>query len=108
MARKNLKQKLRSQVRGLRAIAMHQHELAGITINFEQRKLQPIAVAHGIMATLLSVKNHMKDAGVDIETDATFKLIEKEAQDRISQCVHTLLQMGLTMDQVNKHIGQGF
>lgn len=108
MARKNLKQKLRSQVRGLRAIAMHQHELAGITINFEQRKLQPIAVAHGIMATLLSVKTNYEAAGIDYDNDETYKLIEKEAQDRISQCVHTLLQMGLTMDQVNHHIGQGF
>lgn len=100
--RKTLKQKLKSQNRGLKQIIVHQHELAGVTINFEQRKLQSIAVAHGIMASMLSVKNHF-----GTESDA-FKAFETEAQGRIAQCVQVLLSMGLDMEEINHRLQQGY
>lgn len=107
MPRKTLKQKLRKQTRDLKATLAVQHEQAGITINFEQRKLQSIAMAHGLMAGLLSVKKHFEESGVLDLNGEIFKAIEKDAQVRIGVCVTTLLSMGLEMDQINKHIQQG-
>lgn len=107
MSRKTLKQKLRKQNRDLKEVLVIQHEQAGLTINFEQRKLQSIAMAHGVMATLISVKKEFTEKGFGLDGEM-YKAIEKTAQARISQCFATLAQMGLSTEQINKHIQQGY
>lgn len=101
MSRKTLKQKLKSQLRNANAAIKTHHHLAGLTINFECQRLQAIALAHGIMATLLDVKSKM-----DVESDA-FKDVEKTAQGRIAQCVVQLVGMGMTHEEANKRIMAG-
>lgn len=101
MARKNLNQKLKAQLRDAnKTIATHT-ELAGITINFECQRLQAIALAHGIMATLMDVKDKF-----GIDSDA-FKEVEKTAQARIAQCLVQLVSMGMTHEEANKRILEG-
>lgn len=101
MARKSLKQKLKSQLR----VAKHQrdseHHLAGVTINHETQMMQSVSMAHGVMATLINVKNVI---GEDHEH---FKEISEMAQNRISQCLLALMQMGLTAEEANARILRG-
>lgn len=101
MSRKTLKQKLKSQLReASKTIATHT-ELAGITINFECQKLQAIALAHGVMSSLIEAKKCF-----DTESEG-FKSYEKVAQIRISQCVATLITVGMSKEDINKRILQG-
>ena len=101
MARKTLKQKLRKQIREIKSAADQEHELAGITINFELQAMQAIALGHGLMATLIHAKNVL---GVN---DEKYQILEKAAQERISQCLVTLVDMGIDAETANKRILQG-
>lgn len=111
MSRKTLKQKLKSQLKvansTLNEAITTQHTLAGLTINFEVQKMQSIGMAHGVMGTLITVKNTLTEAGVDITIDPAYLDIEKKSQIRIAQCVMALESMGLSMDEINAHIAQG-
>lgn len=101
MPRKSLKQKLKSQLRkeaNLRAI---DHEQAGITINFELQAMQSVALAHGVMSTLLAVKAQLG------EEDEKFLVIQEQAQARIAQCVVQLIGMGIPFEVANQRILQG-
>lgn len=109
MPRKTLKQKLKSKLRVQREVIGSQqtllkeeHEQAGITINFECQKLQVIAMAHGVMATLIEAKNHF-----DVESEA-FKALEKVSQTRIGQCYAKLLSLGLSGEEANQRIQAGY
>lgn len=108
MSRKTLKQKLRKQTRDLKNMLVVQHEHAGLTINFEQRKLQAIAMGHGVMATLLSVKKELEAEGIDFENDPAYQRIEKTAQIRMSQCFATLAQLGISTDEINSAFQRGY
>ena len=101
MARKTLKRKMSSQIRALKNIVTTQHSLAGITINFELQRMQAISMAHGVMSTLISVKNSF-----DVESEA-YKEVEKLAQVRIGQCVTALIGTGMSTDEANQRILQG-
>lgn len=101
MARKTLKQKLRKQIREIKSAADQEHELAGITINFELQAMQAVALGHGLMATLIHAKNVL---GVDNEK---YQIIEKAAQERISQCLVTLVDLGIDAETANKRILRG-
>ncbi|WJN63663.1 hypothetical protein Erwinia_phage_Aioli_00015 [Erwinia phage Aioli] len=101
MARKTLKQKLRAKLRVVKSLNKIEHELAGITINNECQKTQAIAMAHGLMATLLSVKHSM---GVDAKG---FDEVEKLAQGRIAQCMVQLVSMGMSAEEANNRIMAG-
>lgn len=101
MARKTLKKKLKSQLRSANEVIRTHTELAGLTINYECQRLQAIAMAHGVMATLIDVKNK-----IDVESEG-FKEIEKMAQARISQCVVQLVSMGMSVEEANQRIMAG-
>lgn len=101
MARKTLKQKLRQQVRSLKLASALEHEKAGLVINYETQAMQAVAMAHGVMATLISAKNLF-----DQKSDE-YKTLEQECQHRISQCIHTLMSMGISMEEANFRIKRG-
>lgn len=101
MARKTLKQKLRKQIREIKSAADQEHELAGITINFELQAMQAVALGHGLMTTLIHAKNVL---GVNSED---YQTIEKVAQERISQCLVKLVDMGIPAEEANHRILQG-
>ena len=101
MARKTLKQKLRKQIREIKSTADQEHELAGITINFELQAMQAVALGHGLMTTLIHAKNVL---GVNNED---YQTIEKVAQERISQCLVKLVDMGIPAEEANHRILQG-
>ena len=101
MERKLLKQKLRAQARKTNELRKQEHELAGITINFELQAMQSISMAHGVMATMIHAKNVLG------ESDENYKLIAATAQERIAQCVVTLIGMGFTAEDANQRILQG-
>ncbi|QHJ79846.1 MAG: hypothetical protein [Caudoviricetes sp.] len=107
MSRKTLKQKLKRESRELKQVIAHQHELAGITINFELRKSQSISMAHGVSATLFHVQTVLKNVGVDVEKDPAYLEIQQMAQARIAQCAQVLIDCGLTPAQINEHIRVG-
>lgn len=107
MSRKTLKQKLRKQNRDMKQMLVIQHEHAGLTINFEQRKLQSIAMGHGVMATLLSVKNELTKHGMGLDGEM-FKAIEDTARTRLSQCYAALTQMGLSTEEINAAFQRGY
>lgn len=107
MARKTLKQKLRKSLREARTAIAVQHQLAGVTINFEQSKLQAIAMAHGVMGTLNTCKNLMVAKGVDVETDEVFQELQTKAQYHIAQCVQKLMSLQMPLDEINARITQG-
>lgn len=107
MARKTLKQKLRKQVRDLRDVVVIQHQQAGITINYEQRKLQAVAMAHGVMATLMNARKALPLSGLDEESEF-FKTLEKQAQGHIAQCVVTLVGLGISHEEANEAIMRGY
>lgn len=107
MARKTLKQKLRSQNGKLRVMLQAEHNLAGLTINHEQRKLQAIAMAHGIMGTLIVLRQEILKAG-GTEEDEIFKAVQALSQTRIGQCVVALGDMGMPHEEANARILQGY
>ena len=107
MPRKTLKQKLRSQVRQTNAMRNMEHEQAGITINFEQQAMQSVALAHGIMASLIGAKNIFLREGDADQPIELFKKFEEQCQARIAQCVVQLVGMGIPADVVNQRILQG-
>ena len=82
-------------------IIQQEHELAGVTINFELRAMQAVALGHGLMATLIHAKNVL---GVN---DEKYQTLEKAAQERISQCLVTLVDLGIDAETANKRILQG-
>lgn len=82
-------------------IIQKEHELAGITINFELQAMQAIALGHGLMTTLIHAKNVL---GVNNED---YQTIEKVAQERISQCLVKLVDMGIPAEEANHRILQG-
>lgn len=101
MKRKTLKQKLKSQLRAaneMREVEFHQ---AGLTINYETQAMQAISMAHGVMATLILVKNTL---GEDHEH---YKAIEEPSQARIAQCLMALVAMGMDVSVANARITQG-
>lgn len=108
MARKTLKQKLRAKVRMQREIIGFQHnrlvedhQHAGMTINFETQVMQSVAMAHGVMASLILAKNTFdKDS-------EQYKSFEKVCQQRIAQCMATLVGMGLSGEEANNRIMAG-
>lgn len=79
-----------------------EHELAGITINNECQKVQSIALAHGIMASLIEAKKHW-----DIASNE-FAEFEKVCQARIAQCVVQLNLIGMSAEEVQSRILQGY
>lgn len=101
MKRKTLKQKLKSQLRQVNQLREQEFQQAGITINYEQQAMQSVAMAHGVMAALISVKNKF-----DIESDA-YKQFEEECQGRIAQCLVQLVGMGIPADEANARILRG-
>lgn len=101
LKRKTLKQKLKAQIRQIRASHAVDHEQAGITINFELAVMQSVCMAHGIMAGLLHAKNVLG------EDNAQFKELQETAQARIAQCVVALIGMGIPADVANQRILQG-
>lgn len=108
MPRKTLKQKLRSQVRQTNVMRNMEHEQAGITINFEQQAMQSVALAHGVMASLIGAKNiflRENDADQPIEL---FKQFEEQCQARIAQCMVKLVQMGIPSYVANERIVRGY
>lgn len=107
MARKTLKQKLRSQNSKLRVMLQAEHNLAGLTINHEQRKLQAIAMAHGIMGSLIALRQEVLKSG-GTEEDSIFIAVRDLCQTRIGQCVVALTDMGLTHEEANQRITQGY
>ena len=107
MTKKTLKQKLRSQVRQVNNLRRVEHEQAGITINFELQAMQSVALAHGVMASLIGAKDiflRENDADQPIEL---FKQFEKQCQARIAQCMVQLVRMGIPSDVANQRILQG-
>lgn len=112
MARKTLKQKLRSQLRSVKQAAHimlnEQHHLAGVTINYEQGKLQAVAMAHGVMVTLLSLHKLITDAGFNPDEDKTYLELQTISRGRIAQCVEKLVAMGVPIDEANAAIGRGY
>ena len=82
-------------------VADLEHEKAGITINYELQAMQSIAMAHGVMASLLEAKNKF-----DIESES-YKDFEKVCQGRIAQCFQQLLNMGYSHEDANRRIKQG-
>lgn len=107
MPKKTLKQKLRSQVRQVNNLRRVEHEQAGITINFELQAMQSVALAHGVMASLIGAKKiflRENDADQPIEL---FKQFEEQCQARIAQCMVQLVKMGIPSDVANQRILQG-
>lgn len=108
MARKTLKQKLQSKIRMQRQVIgiqqnlmVEDHERAGLTINFETQVMQSVAMAHGVMASLILAKNTFdKDS-------EQYKSFEKVCQGRIAQCMATLVGMGLSGEDANNRIMAG-
>lgn len=98
--------KLKEEVAALTEALTTQHELSGLTINHELRIIQSIAMAHGIMATLADVKKNL-ESSIDIETDANFLAIQNTAQLRMTQCIQSLRNCGLTLEQINTRIKEG-
>lgn len=82
-------------------IIQKEHELAGITINFELQAMQAVALGHGLMATLIHAKNVL---GVNNEK---YQILEKAAQERISQCLVTLVDLGIDAETANNRILRG-
>ena len=101
MARKTLKQKLKSQLRKAKEVMDIEYEQAGLTINFETQAMQSVAMGHGLMATLFEAK---KVLGEDSEQ---FKAIESVTQSRISVCLVQLVNMGIPAQVANQRILQG-
>lgn len=101
MPRKTLKQKLKSQLREVSQLRDAEHQQAGITINYETQAMQSVALAHGVMASLISAKNLF---GIDSEQ---FKQFEQQCQDRIAQCLVHLVGMGIPTDVANARILRG-
>lgn len=101
MPRKTLKQKLKAQVRSINTMRQLEHEQAGITINYELQAMQSVAMAHGVMASLLTAKQVLG------EDSATFKEIQASCQARISQCYVALVEMGLDPITANERILKG-
>lgn len=108
MPRKTLKQKQKSQIRGLKQIVGHQHQIlmqehqeAGLVINQETRRMQSIGMAHGTMAALIQAKNTFDKSSEE------FLSFEKVCQGRIAQCMVALVESGLSADEANARILQG-
>lgn len=101
MTRKTLNQKLKSQVRAVNKMREEEFNNAGVAINFEVAVMQAIAMAHGVMATQLSVKEAL---GEDHEA---YKKVEEQCQARIAQCYVKLVEMGIPADVANQRIIQG-
>lgn len=99
--RKTLTQKLKSQVRAVNKMREEEFHNAGVAINFEVAIIQAVAMAHGVMATLLAAKESF---GTDHEG---FKQFEEQAQARIAQCLVKLVEMGIPADVANQRIIQG-
>lgn len=108
MPRKTLKQKLKSQLRQVNQLREQEFQQAGITINYEQQAMQSVAMAHGVMASLIGAKNiflRENDADKPIEL---FKKFEEQCQARIAQCMIQLVQMGIPADEANARILRGY
>lgn len=102
MKRKTLKQKLKSQLRQVSQLREEEFQQAGITINYETQAMQSVAMAHGVMASLIGAKNQF-----DVESDA-FKQFEEQCQARIAQCLVQLVGMGFTAEEANARILRGY
>lgn len=100
MARKTLKQKLKSQLRKAKQAADVDHVQAGLTINFETQAMQSIAMAHGIIATLSHVHQVLGDS-------PEYTQIEEVGNARAAQCFMALTQMGFSPVEANARIKQG-
>lgn len=101
MPKKSLKSKLRAKVRKVNSLREQEHAHAGLTINFELQAMQSVAMSHGIMATLHTVRSTL---GEDSEQ---YKAVEKIAHGRMLQCQIQLLQMGLSQAQINERVTRG-
>jgi hypothetical protein len=101
LKRKTLKQKLKSQLREVSQLRDAEHHQAGLTINYETQAMQSVAMAHGVMATLILCKNNM-----DVES-TEFKAIEEQSQNRIAQCLVHLVGMGISAEEANARILRG-
>lgn len=101
MPRKTLKQKLKSQLREVSQLRDEEHQQAGITINYETQAMQSVALAHGVMASLISAKNLFS-----VESEE-YKQFEHQCQDRIAQCLMHLVGMGIPADEANARILRG-
>lgn len=101
MKRKTLKQKLKSQLRTVSQLREEEFQQAGITINFETQAMQSVAMAHGVMATLILCKNNM-----DVES-TEYQVIEEQSQNRIAQCMVQLVGMGIPAEEANARILRG-
>lgn len=107
MKRKTLKQKLKSQLREISQLRDEEHQQAGITINYEVQAMQSVAMAHGVMASLIGAKNiflRENDADQPIEL---FKQFEEQCQSRIAQCMVQLVGMGISAEEANARILRG-
>lgn len=100
MARKTLKQKLRKQLRQAKVQLNEEHNKAGHVINYELQAMQAVALAHGLMAALISAKNVLGD-------DPRLKEIEEQCQARIAQCYLALIEMGFSHEDANARIIKG-
>lgn len=101
MARKTLKQKLKSQLRQTVVQMDEEHAKAGLTIQYENQVMQSVAMAHGIMATLMLSREVLG------EESEQFKQIQTTSHGRIAQCMMALTSMGLTHEEANRRITQG-
>lgn len=95
--RKTLKQKLRKQARDAKADKQHM----GFVLNYETQAMQSIALAHGVMATMLAAKILLG------EEDANFLKLQEQSQARIAQCYLALVEMGFSHEEANARILQG-
>lgn len=102
MKRKTLKQKLKSQLRRVSQLREQEFQQAGITINYEQQAMQSVALAHGVMATLLLCKQNL-----DVQS-TEYQVIEEQCQGRIAQCLVQLVGMGIPADEANARILRGY
>lgn len=89
-------------VKALREQNSKEHELAGITINFEMQAMQAVGMAHGVMASMLMAKELF---GEDSEHYSQF---EAKSQDRIAQCFVALVEMGIDSTTANERIIRGY
>lgn len=94
--------KLRAQIRRTNKMREEEHHLAGITINYETRAMQSVAMAHGVMATLILCKNNM-----DVKS-TEYQVIEEQSQARIAQCLMALVDMGFSAEEANQRILRGY
>lgn len=107
MARKTLKQKLKSSNRELRGIVTLQHEIGRQAVTSQVKVMQSVAMAHGLLATLGEIEKVLIGAGVDVTTDPAYLEVQKVTRARAAQCTQALVGYGLTQDEINKRVTRG-